>query len=209
VRCRDGLFGEVADVVIDPTRRRVTHLVVQPHRQHGLARLVPIALATADEGSAGINLSCLIEEVRCLEPVQEFAYLRLGEFPVADPDWDVGVENLLAIPYYGVGFGGNPVDYDPHVGVSYDRIPKDEVEIRRKSEVVSADDHRVGHVDGFLVDVDDQITHVVLEHGHLWGRRDVAIPISAVDRVASDAITLNLTRDEVGALPEAAVRRWA
>ncbi len=51
----------------------------------------------------------------------------------------------------------------------YDRIPKGEVEIRRASPVISADGHQLGHVDGFIVDEEDQLGHIVLEHGHLWG----------------------------------------
>ncbi len=156
-----------------------------------------------------------------MDEVQEFAYLRVGEFPVADPGWDVGVEDLLASPYYAsAGLGGDPYyaaagagagvgdEYDPHVGARYDRIPKGEVEIRRKSEVLASGGHCVGHVDGFLVDAEGQITHVVLEHGHLWGRQDVTIPIGNVAKVETDAVTLNLTREEVGALPHQRVHRW-
>jgi hypothetical protein len=107
VLCSDGVFGELADLVIDPTQRRVTHLVVQPHHQHSLARLVPIELAEPDGDSSAISLRCTVEDVRRLAPVQEFAYLRLGEFPLDDPDWDVGVQNMLAIPYYsGAGLAG-------------------------------------------------------------------------------------------------------
>jgi hypothetical protein len=84
----------------------------------------------------------------------------------------------------------------------YDRVPKHEVELRRASSVRSADGYELGEVDGFVVDGDDGITHLVLEHGHLWGRREVTIPIGAVSRVETDAVTLGLTRDEVGALPE-------
>lgn len=32
VDCSDGTFGELADVVIDPTTKRVTHLVVKAQR---------------------------------------------------------------------------------------------------------------------------------------------------------------------------------
>ena len=46
-----------------------------------------------------------MEEVNALEPVQEYAYLRLGEFPVDDPDWDVGVQDVLAMPYYEADLG--------------------------------------------------------------------------------------------------------
>jgi PRC-barrel domain len=211
VRCTDGPFGELADVVIDPIARRVTHLVVAPQHRHGLARLVPIDLAAAaDNGHAAVLLRCTLEHARQLPSVQEFAYLRLGEFPAKDPDWDVGIENVLALPYYDyAGFGEQAIDYDSPVSMTYDRVPKGEVEIRRASDVVSADGHRLGHVDGFLVAGDDQITHVVLERGHLWGRRDVTIPIGAVTRVTTDSVTVRLTKDEVAALPAIPVHRWA
>ncbi len=213
VHCSDGVFGELADVVIDPTNKHLTHLVVQPHHQHGLARLVPVGLAEAggDEQQA-VSLRCTVEEVRRLAPVQRFAYLPLGEFPANDPDWDVGIEDVLAIPYYGgVGpwlDGGYAEEYDADVGISYDRVPKGEVEIRRASAVTSADGHRLGHVDGLLVDGEDQITHVVLEHGHLWGRREVTIPIGAVAKVETDEIALSLSKDEVKALEPVPVHRW-
>ncbi len=211
VRCTDGPFGELADVVIDPTRRRVPHLVVAPHHHHALAVLVPIDLAAAEDGGRpAILLHCTLEDAGRLPPVQEFAYLRLSESPANDPDWDVGIDNVLALPYYGyAGLGEAPIDYDPHVSMTYDRIPKSEVEIRRASEVTSADGHLLGHVDGFLVDGDDQITHLILERGHLWGRREVTIPIGSVTRVAMDAVVAGLTKDEVGALPAVATQRWA
>ena len=45
VRCTDGAYGELADIVIDPLEKRVTHLVVQPEQHDGQRRLVPIQLA--------------------------------------------------------------------------------------------------------------------------------------------------------------------
>ena len=45
IHCTDGEVGELADVVVDPVKRRVTHLVVQPHGNLGPARLVPADLA--------------------------------------------------------------------------------------------------------------------------------------------------------------------
>jgi sporulation protein YlmC with PRC-barrel domain len=204
VRCEDELLGELADVVIDPTTKRVTHLVVQPQHDIAPARLVPIELAQETDGQE-ISLRCTVEEVGQLAPVHEFAYLRLGEFPVDDPDWDVGVQELLAMPYYEPGL--DPASLGADAGIVYDRIPKGEVEVRRASAVTSADGHHLGHVDGFVVD-GGQITHIVLEHGHLWGRRDLTVPIGAVTKVETDAVTLSLTKDEVGALKGVAVRRW-
>ncbi len=213
VCCSDGVFGDLADVVIDPTTKHVTHLVVQPHHQHGLARLVPVELAEAAGGEPPtLALRCTVEEVRRLAPVEKFAYLRLGEFPANDPNWDVGVQDVLAMPYYGAqgpGLGGGYADeFSTDVGIRYDRVPKGEVEIRRTSAVTSAEGHHLGHVDGLLVDDQDQITHLVLEHGHLWGRREVTIPIGAVAEVKTDEVTLSLSKDEVEALEPVPVHRW-
>ena len=137
-----------------------------------------------------------VAEIGQLERVREAAYLRLGEFPVEDPDWEVGIEEMLGQPYYqGLdAVGAEPIAYDDHVMWQYDRIPKGDVEIRRASPVTSADRHHLGHVDGFIVDGQDHIGHLVLEHGHLWGKREVVIPIGAVARVETDAVVLTLSR---------------
>ena len=118
------------------------------------------------------------------------AYLRLGDNPAEDPDWDVGVEDVLAMPYYAGGLPEDPYagQFDSHATIYYDRVPKGEVEVRRASGVISTDDELLGEVDGFVVDADEHITHFVLERGHLWGRKEVTIPIGAVARVESDAV---------------------
>jgi hypothetical protein len=205
VDCTDESFGTLVDVVIDPISRRVAHLVVERDGSPGLARLVPIELAEHDARAANtVALRATVEEVGDLPPAREVAYLRLDGFPVDDPDWDVGIEEVLALPYYSYDLEPTPVDYVAR----YDRVPKGEVEIRRASAVHSADGRHLGDVDGFLVDDDGLITDVVLEQGHAWERREVVIPIGAVARVETDEVTLSLTKDEVGALPTAAVRRW-
>jgi sporulation protein YlmC with PRC-barrel domain len=215
VSAADGEYGELADVVIDPVKRRVTHLVVQPHHRHDLARLIPIERAHAASGDEpGIRLDDSIEEIDRREPLQRSAYLQIGETPVEDPDWEVGIQNMLALPYYesltpggGLGTTMPAMAYDDHMTEIYDRVPKDTIEIRRASPVISSDDHSLGHVDGFVVDSDDAITHLVLEHGHLWGKRDVTIPIGAVASIENDAVNLSLTKDQVGDLKPVPVRR--
>ena len=48
------------------------------------------------------------------------------------------------------------------------------------------------------------MTQVLLQEGHLWGRKEVAIPSSAVTGV-KDGIRLNLTKEEVEHLPAVAI----
>jgi sporulation protein YlmC with PRC-barrel domain len=209
VHCTDGGYGELADIVIDPLEKRVTHLVVQPEQGMGGARLVPIQLAKSrDDEQHVIELECTLDKAQGFESVREIAYLRLGESPAEDPDWEVGVEDVLAMPYYaGLDVDPSLGGLDSDVTMYYDRVPKGEVEVRRASAVISADGHSLGEVDGFVVDADKHITHFVLERGHLWGRKEVTIPIGAVARVESDAVHVGLSKDEVGALPAVHVGR--
>jgi sporulation protein YlmC with PRC-barrel domain len=206
VDCTDESFGKLVDVVIDPTSKRVTHLVVERDGDPWQARLVPVELVERADGASGeLALRATAEEVRNLPPVHDAAFLRLEGFPVDDPDWDIGVEKVLALPLYPwYDLEPAPIDYV----AEFDRIPKGEVEIRRASEVKSADGHLVGTVDGLVVDESQLITHVVLAQEQApWDRRVVAIPIGAVDRVETDEVTLTLTEDAVRALPPVELRR--
>jgi sporulation protein YlmC with PRC-barrel domain len=203
VRCGDEIVGTVADVVIHPETRRLTHLVVETRDKQ--ARLVPVELVVQAEGPEGareVSLTCTPTELSGREPIRVFAYL--DEAPAVDASSEVGITTLLSTPSYGVTEFG---DYDPSMGLIYDRVPKGEAEIRRSSAVFSRDDHYLGHVDGFVVD-DERVTHVVLARGHLWGTRDITIPIDAVDRIDTDSVTLNLSKEEVGALPALHAHRF-
>jgi hypothetical protein len=167
-----------------------------------------VELASAGDGQREIQLECTLDDAAGFEEVHEAAFLRLGESPAQDPDWDVGVDDYLAFPYYaGLDVGPYPSDVDRDVTLSYDRVPKGEVEVRRASAVISSDGHSLGEVDGFVIDDDDLITHFVLERGHLWGRREVTIPIGAVAGVESDVVHVALSKDEVGDLPAVRVHR--
>jgi sporulation protein YlmC with PRC-barrel domain len=206
VRCSDAPFGELADVIVDPVARRVTHLVVQPRHRPDGARLVPIGRAS-DDGRE-VVLDCTRAEVEALPPVRESALLRLGEEPVTDPAYDVGVQDALPVPRYQE-LDGLPAAYDPdpRMVVNYDRVPRDTVELRRASAVTSCDGERLGHVDGFLVSADGT-ADVVLERGHLWRRREIVIPAAAIAGVEDDAVILTLTKEQVSALAARRVPRW-
>jgi hypothetical protein len=91
--------------------------------------------------------------------------------------------------------------------MDYDRIPAGTAEIRRESQVISRDDQVVGHVDGLVVAPDFAISHLVLDRGHLWGHREVTIPIDAVSAAKTDAVYLTLTRDQVTHLPNVRFHR--
>jgi sporulation protein YlmC with PRC-barrel domain len=199
VACSDGACGELARVVVDPVARTLTHLVVEPRNRPGAGRLVPIELvdSTAEE----IRLRCAMSEFEALADAEETRFL-----PGASGEWGYGQGQMLSLPYYGLGMGGMGMggmgmgmDAGPP-SVTYDRVPLGEVEVRR-GEHVHATDGPIGQVQGLVIDPSDhQVTHVLLDEGHLWGKKRVAIPISAVTDV-KDGVRLNVTKDEVRDLP--------
>jgi hypothetical protein len=84
--------------------------------------------------------------------------------------------------------------------VTYDTVPLGEIAVRR-GDRVHATDGAIGHVEGLVIDPrNHHVTHVLLQEGHLWGRKEVAIPISAVTG-ADDGIGLNLAKNQVRDLP--------
>jgi sporulation protein YlmC with PRC-barrel domain len=179
--CVDGSCGEVSRIIVDPATETVTHLVVEPRHRRELARLVPVDLVDAAAGD--IRLRCTLAEFDKLDAAEELA----------------PVENVLG----GLGVGGMmpPMGIPATVTtVVYETVPVGETDVG-PGERVHAIDGEIGRVLGFLVDPDDhRMTHVLLQEGHLWGRKKVAIPVSAVTGV-ENGIRLNLTKEQVEGLP--------
>ena len=105
-------------------------------------------------------------------------------------------------PYYDLGAGFDPTGGFVNIpqAITYDTVPLDEVEVPR-GQHVHATDGNIGKVQGLVIDRSSHhVTHVLLQEGHLWGRKEVAIPISAVTDV-EDGIHLNITKQQVQDLP--------
>ena len=52
-----------------------------------------------------------------------------------------------------------------------------------------------------------EITHLQMREGHLWGKKDVAIPVSAVDFTDEKTVYLKIDKKAVQALPAVKVKR--
>jgi len=191
--CSDGACGKVTRVVVDPVARTVTHLVVEPKHRLDVGRLVPLDLADATAG--GIRLRCTLADFEKLDPAEETQFLPgTPGYPGYDP------EQMLTMPYYGMGIGGGMGGAYVPATVTYDTVSLDEVEVRRGEHVHATDGH-IGKVQGLVIDPHSHhVTHVLLQEGHLWGRKEVAIPIGAVTGV-DDGIRLNITKQQVQDLP--------
>ena len=192
VSCTDGACGKLSRVVVDPVARVVTHLIVEPRRGHEAARLVPLGLV--DSAAGEIQLNCTSAEFDVLNPAEETRFIT------ADMDVpNYRTTDVLFWPHYGYRSAQGDL-------VTSDTIPVGEVEVLR-GEHVHASDGQIGLVEGLVVDPGSQrVTHVLLQEGHLWGRKDVAIPISAVTR-ANDGIEVSLSKQQVQELPPVDIDR--
>ena len=204
VSCSDGVCGELKRVVVDPVAKALTHLVVEPKHGSGEGRLVPVDLV--ESAGQKIRLRCTTAEFAALENAEETQFL-----PGARGQWGYRQGQIVSWPYYGIGMGGMGMGGigmgDMNVGpqtITRDRVPLGDVQVRR-GEHVHATDGDIGRVQGLVVDpADHHVTHVLLDEGHLWGKKEVAIPIGAVTGVA-DGVRLSLSKDEVGDLPPVAL----
>jgi sporulation protein YlmC with PRC-barrel domain len=185
----DGAYGQVSRIIVNPVTREVTHLAVDPQHGHGPGRLVPVDLVDATTGQ--IRLRCTLAEFQALRPAREG-----GSVADLDPTGHLG--NSPNQVRWVLG----PVhDPDADQGGTVDYVPSGEVDIRREL-VVCATDGEIGQVQGLIVEPGGhRVTHVLLQEGHIWGRKQVAIPIGAVTKIGTLLIHLSLTKDQVKDLP--------
>jgi hypothetical protein len=205
VSCEDGVCGNLSRVVLDPVRQVLTYLVVETSKRAGTGRLVPTDLV--ESSGETIRLHCTTAHFDTLEDAEQ-TQLLTG----VDGQWGYNQDQLLSLPYFGLGIGGmglgmgaagmgltgGPVGPE---AVTYDKVPLGDVEVRRGQHVLTTDG-RIGRVQGLVIDKSDyHVTHLLLDEGHLWGEKEVAIPISAVTHIDEAGAHLNLTKSEVHDLP--------
>ena len=191
--CTDGHCGKVIKVVVDPIARALTHLVIEPEHRAGLGRLVP--LDRVESGPDGVQLRYTLDEFYALPNAEENDFLPGGSGYA-----DYAAHEAYYWPYYGLEGSSDPLVANASAIVTHDTLPPGEVGVRR-GDPVHATDGEIGKVEGLVVSAKGgHVTHVLLQEGHLWGRKDVALPIGAVSRVDDGGITVSLSKHEIGEL---------
>jgi hypothetical protein len=197
--CSDGACGEVRRFIIDPATDTVTDLVIQPGHRREAGRLVPLDLVETTAGE--VRLRCTRAEFGKLDRAEES---DLVEGVGSGGLFGDGLAYSGSDVYAPVGGAGQLINVGPQPVtrrmIIEDVVPYGEIEVS-PGESVHAVDGEIGRVRGFLADPGDhRVTHVLLQDGHLWERKEVAIPISAVTGV-QDGIRLSITKRQVENLP--------
>jgi sporulation protein YlmC with PRC-barrel domain len=194
VLCAGELCGRSTFLVINPVNEQVTHLVVSERAFPNIERLVPVNNILASTPNS-IQLRCSQADLSGMEAFEETDFIGAGQLISALPYdtpfqvWPYGMYDAMPIP------------------LEHEHIPAGEIAIHRGTPV-EATDGQVGKVDEFLVDPEnDTITHLVLREGHLWGKKDVTIPVSEIEKIMEGAVYLKLDKKSLEKLPTIPVKR--
>jgi len=205
VECTDGVCGRSMFVLIDPVADQVTHLVVKEVASN-TEYIVPVDFV-AETITDTIRLRCSKAELEKMDPFIETRVIT---------DKVSGSNFLYAGGATGIGAGA--YYYLPYVSaertvyesVKKQQVPPGEMAVHRGTHVDATDGY-VGKVDEFVVNPENgHITHLVMREGHLWGKKDVIIPVSAMGDTHEDTLFLKLTKLQIESLPNFPLhRRWS
>jgi hypothetical protein len=207
VECTDGVCGRSAFVLIDPVVDQVTNLVVKEDSSPNTEYIVPVKFVTETIADT-IRLSCSKADLEKMDP-----FIKTKFIQETVPD---------RYSSYGGGmYGFGSMYYMPYATPDITVYAKEEIQqiqpgelTVRRGTTVEATDGYVGKVDEFVVNTDTgHITHLVMREGHLWGKKDVIIPLSALKPMGDtheDTVFLNIDKHELESLPTFPLtRRWS
>ena len=194
VECTDGPLGKTTNVIVNPVTKKVTHIVV---KDKGLpdnaTRIVPftkVAGATHEQ----ISLNCSKADVAGMPP---FIESRLIQESVSGQAYSSGEAYVSQYVYNNTAYDVLPEEH----------VPAGELAICSGMHV-AASDGKVGRLDELVLDPESgDITHLLMREGHLWGKKHVAVPASAINYVDADIVHLNIDKAAVEAMPSVAVSR--
>lgn len=189
VECIDGPYGRSTKVIADPTTKQLLYLVVEDEKSQETHLVSTDVIRTTTNDV--ITLNCRNEDVKGME-----SYIESHFVPVEEPDSES--EGILFLPY--------TMPSEPVTG-QVESIPRSQLDVKRGADVEASDGH-VGKVDEFLIEpLNGNITHLVLREGRLWDKRDLTLPVTAIDRAEGGKVYLKLDQETVKALPAIPVKR--
>jgi uncharacterized membrane protein/uncharacterized protein YrrD len=202
VICTDGSGGKSTALIVDPVSHSLTHIaVVEKSLLHGEERLVPVEKVVKTTRDT-VQLNCTTKDILQMEPFTRTHYLEM----------DQGGENYAySLPYMTMstatmGTSGMAPDYN-YITVQDRLVPAGEVAVHR-GMIVEALDGSVGQVGELLIDPQTgKVTHFLLMKGHGWGKKEVAIQVSQIDRIEEETIHLKIEKEKISQLPSLPVKR--
>ena len=192
VNCSDGPFGYLDHIILKSINEEITHLVICDRNDRDLKYLVPIEFVSKSNHKL-IQLDCTEDELRSMPKFTKEEYIPRSVFTFQ-------IKPYLVTPH--------AVLPGPFIPIEVEQIPAGELAVK-KGAVVEAIDGPVGFIDEFLVDTSNNSpSHITLRQGHLWGQKDVTLPIEVLDRIEEDTVYLKISKKDIEALPTVPIHRF-
>lgn len=177
-------LGSVAYVVVRPPQMHVTDIVVSTGEILGRDIVVPI---DAVQSAAGGKVNLSMDKAQ-LEKLPDYVDVKYSTPPES---W---------VPPAGFYYPQSavlwPSAYYPEPESVTINAPTGTVGMHQGMDVESSDGHKVGTIDGFDIDQQDNVTAIIVKHGFIFGK-DTRIPVTFVSGIKEGKANLNLTKDEV------------
>jgi hypothetical protein len=187
VMCRDGFAGHLRYLIVNPLLRQVTHLVIEEPEFPYDTHLTPLGFVQESTRQL-VRLRCSEGELEAqesflpTEPQTEilpYLVYTTGEYPF----W-------LYVPGLGL----------PTMPPEYLRLP-DGGQAVQPGTPVRATNGNAGCLTGFIVAPrTGAITQLIVSVGHLWRKRDLTLPISALDRFQVYGLCLKVDKQSAASL---------
>lgn len=194
VVCTDGPCGKSTNVVVNPVNYQVTHLVLEDKTlPDNATRLVPVA-NVAGVTPEKIQLNCTRADVAKMPP---FVVTNFVQVTAPGQAYQAGAA-------YSSEYVVSDTGYDD---IQEQNLPTGTVALYSGMHV-EASDGKIGTLGELVLDPNNgAITNLHLRAGHLWGAKDITIPVADVDFIAGDTVYLKLDKAQVNALPAVKVHR--
>lgn len=180
----DGRIGQVTSLVIDPQTGEINSIVVRAEGTSTVDRVVPRSSITAYHAD------------RIAVDVTRRDFFELPAYTgtrYVDPD-ALKVNTTVSVVNEQPGW---------HYAETH-HVPSGMASCPRDMPVLDADGRRIGKLDWFIIDSErDHVSHIVLSEGHLFRKKDVAVPVGHIASLEGEQARLDLTADEVDKLPAA------
>ncbi|MCL4560135.1 MAG: PRC-barrel domain-containing protein [Chloroflexi bacterium] len=204
VECTDGVCGRSVYVLMNPVNDQVTYLIVKEDTSPNTEFMVPVDFVTETKSDM-IRIRCSKAELEKMDPFIKTEFIE-EIVPVRNLDYGGGTNGIGSfyyLPYV-------TPDKTVYVPEESRQIPLGELAVQRGTRV-EATDGFVGKVDEFVINPENgHITHMVMREGHLWGKKDIIIPLSAMGDTHDDTVFLKLDKHQIESLPTFPLQRhWS
>lgn len=182
-------YGSLAKIVLHPTTRQVTALIVSRGLLSKQAWVIPIA-KMAHIQSQAIHLALDEEAFKSFPQYQKFVQAK------GEPAWQEPLTELGTLPYIQRSALEMPVTQEAvRTGVA------DEMILLDGNTAVAGLKTKIGALSRVLTDAQFQLTHLVVSHGSLLPKQ-LLIPVQLVESIGERRIQITATAADVAEFSE-------